>query len=442
MTLKHLTAITLLVVAPILVAAAANPEAAGTLTYETLAKAKTIVWEPVAGPVDTLPAVYDEVPAPKALTVHEWGTFTSIAGPDGKAMDWLPAGGPTDLPCFVALTDTSGLKSGGSDNQLGGRAGQGTVRMETPVLYFYSPREETVNVRVSFPHGLITEWYPATAKVGPASLWTAIKDLRSATGTIEWNNVKIMPGATESYPLEAGQSHYYAARRTGSDPLQVGNQKEKFLFYRGIASFQPPIAAVMNGDGTINVTNLGTEEIPSIILFENRGGRIGFTVVREFDKQMTMELPKLTSDFSSLQQSLEGILRSQGMYAAEAAAMVDTWKDTWFEQGTRIFYLVPSRTVDSILPLTIEPQPARIARAFVGRMEVITPATQDEVLAAIRTNDRSVLETYGRFLEPITKSFYSKLSEAEWSSASKSIASIRADYVAGVTACTKGKRAW
>jgi hypothetical protein len=34
------------------------------------------------------------------------------------------------------------------------------------------------------------------------------------------------------------------------------------------------------------------------------------------------------------------------------------------------------------------------------------------------------------------------LSEAERTSASKSIASIRADYVAGVTACTKGKRTW
>ena len=32
--------------------------------------------------------------------------------------------------------------------------------METPVIYFYSDREQTVNVRVRFPHGLITEWYP------------------------------------------------------------------------------------------------------------------------------------------------------------------------------------------------------------------------------------------------------------------------------------------
>src|SRR5687768_18150308 len=35
------------------------------------------------------------------LTVHEWGTFTTVAGTDGRAMDWLPLSGPTDLPCFV-----------------------------------------------------------------------------------------------------------------------------------------------------------------------------------------------------------------------------------------------------------------------------------------------------------------------------------------------------
>jgi ABC-type amino acid transport substrate-binding protein len=35
------------------------------------------------------------------FTVHEWGTFTSIAGADGQAERWLPQGGVSDLPCFV-----------------------------------------------------------------------------------------------------------------------------------------------------------------------------------------------------------------------------------------------------------------------------------------------------------------------------------------------------
>src|ERR1700680_3722016 len=40
------------------------------------------------------------------LTVHEWGTFTAIAGKDGRAAEWLPLSLPryppsTDLPQFV-----------------------------------------------------------------------------------------------------------------------------------------------------------------------------------------------------------------------------------------------------------------------------------------------------------------------------------------------------
>src|SRR5206468_5350870 len=86
---------------------------------------------------------------PIALTVHEWGTFTSIAGPDGAAVDWHALAGPSDLPCFVERS---------AFNIKGALAG--TVRMETPVLYFYAPRETTVDVRVRFRGGVITEWFP------------------------------------------------------------------------------------------------------------------------------------------------------------------------------------------------------------------------------------------------------------------------------------------
>jgi uncharacterized protein YgbK (DUF1537 family) len=154
-----------------------------------------------------------------------------------------------------------------------------------------------------------------------------------------------------------------------------------------------------------------------------------------------MDRPELNANFASLQEDLEGMLRSQGMFAQEARAMVDTWKDSWFEQGTRVFYIVPSHTVDSTLPLEVAPKPVAVARAFAGRMEVLTPATQMEVLTAIQKRDTPVLETYGRFLEPIVNTFYAKLSDTEWKAASDSIASIRSDYVANAKACTQ-KRNW
>jgi len=439
--LKRFILIAFLFVPPI-IAAAMGPE-----TFRTVAgpAGAAVVWTPVAGPMNP-GAPLDDVTTPAGLTVHEWGTFTSVAGPFGKAIDWLPAGGPTDLPCFVAKSDPFGpfLKGySASATQSAGRASQGKVRMETPVLYFYSPREETVNVRVSFPHGLMTEWYP-TAKVGPANLVEASKNLAAAMGTIEWNNVKVLPGATESFPLESGASHYYAARRTASAPLEVGAQHEKFLFYRGIASFTPPISAQVSEAGKVVVANLGEAEIPAVILFENRGGKVGYRVLGGLSDSATIDLPAFTSDIASLQHDLENTLRAQGMYAAEARAMVDTWKDTWFEQGTRIFYIVPPRTVDSLLPLEVSPRPAGVARAFVGRMEIITPATQSEVRTAIVKKDQAAMATYGRFLEPILNALTlnARISASERTQATSMMDAIHAEYAAKASACTRGGDSW
>src|SRR5256885_10314068 len=87
---------------------------------------------------------------PSDLTVHEWGTFTSVAGEDGSAIDWDALGCKDDLPGFVNDFGYRGFK----------RRLTGTVRMETPVMYFYSSRELDAHVKVAFAHGLITEWYP------------------------------------------------------------------------------------------------------------------------------------------------------------------------------------------------------------------------------------------------------------------------------------------
>ena len=83
--------------------------------------------------------------------------------------------------------------------------------------------------------------------------------------------------------------------------------------------------------------------------------------------------------------------------------MVDTWRDSWFEEGTRLLYVVPRSAVDAMLPLDIRPQPVETARVFVGRLELITPATISDVKRALETRDRSALLQYGRFLLPIAQ---------------------------------------
>jgi hypothetical protein len=77
--------------------------------------------------------------------------------------------------------------------------------------------------------------------------------------------------------------------------------------------------------------------------------------------------------------------------------MVETWRDSWFEEGTRLIYIVPSRAVDAFLPLHVDPAPSQTARVFVGRIELITPEITQAVEEAMAKGDWPAIQRYGRF---------------------------------------------
>jgi hypothetical protein len=143
------------------------------------------------------------------------------------------------------------------------------------------------------------------------------------------------------------------------------------------------------------------DEIPALILFERRGEKVGFRILGPLTDQSAFALPGVSGATDSLFSDFEGILVSQELYPDEADAMIETWKNSWFEEGARLFYIVPRSFVDSVLPLTITPAPAQISRVFVGRLELIIPATEQAVESAFASIDRATLAKYSRFLEPI-----------------------------------------
>ena len=314
---------------------------------------------------------------PVGLTVHEWGTFTAVAGEDGRPVQWFALSGPSDLPCFVkratGIPDKSRLWA--------------TVRMETPVLYFYAPAATKVDVNVRFPLGLMTEYFP------PA-------DVRG--GSISWPDVRVAPGAAAEFPVEEGTSHYYLARNTTAAPLRVGSDSERFLFYRGVGTFPLPIAATLDASGNLIVTSQTGPQIGTVVLFENHRGATGYRVVDLDAKTTTIRRPVAGAPVSSLTSELERLLTDHGLFPNEAAAMVATWRESWFEEGTRLLYVMPSQAVDGILPLRIEPRPSSIVRVFVGRLEVITPEILEDVSQAARRSEWASLSKHARFLHPIT----------------------------------------
>jgi len=338
------------------------------------------------------PPVYSD------LTVHEWGTFTSIAGNDGRAVRWLPLSGPSDLPGFVEHFRDAGFKIGLA----------GTIRMETPVLYFYTSHATTVSVKVNFAKGVLTEWYPHASRVEPTSTLNDVSLYQKSAedGSITWDSVIVDPNFSADLPREDGNSRYYAARETSATPLRVstssGDQREKFLFYRGVSVYPVPISASLAaGSDNVLVKNLDEAAIPNVVRFERRGNRLGYSMKSAVQSEAIFDTPELTGSLDSLSRDLVDMLVAQGLYLDEAQAMVRTWSDSWFEEGSRLIYIVPAQFVNTILPLSIRPAPPQTVRVFVGRLELVTPATERAVETALESHDDMALAKYGRFLNSI-----------------------------------------
>lgn len=366
----------------------------------------------------------ESVPPPNDLIVHEWGTFTSIAGNNGVAIDWRPLQEKSDLPKFVySSVDKNGLRGTYRDR---GKGRLAKIRMETAVIYFYTANEMEVDVAVDFPKGEVTEWYPQASKV----------NARFESG-ITWGKIKLLPNETPNFLRDAADSHYYPARETDSVPIQVCNadktkiEKEKFLFYRGIGDFELPLNAKLESDRIVlnynSAVNLNESDsgraITNLIIFENRGGKIGYATAPSMAGETKLERPPLNKTLPDVFAELEKSLVLQGLYEKEAKAMIETWKDSWFEEGLRVFYILPRNMTDEILPLRVDPRPQETVRVLVGRAEIITPEMKRDVRkqvgllrsdsAAIRRTAQKNLQKHGRFYEPILRSILENEKDAQ-----------------------------
>jgi hypothetical protein len=312
----------------------------------------------------------ETIPSPAPVTAHEWGTFTSIAGRDGNPVRWFALGGPAKLPCFVHTYRSKNMYT--------------FVRMETPVIYFYTPRKTTLSVSVNFVKGLLTEWYPAA---------------HDESSRLTWDNVQVLPGENLTFPGGGEGNHYYTARATDAAPLRIGNEQEKMIFYRGVGDIEVPIRPRFTAEGRIEVRSTSPQPIPAAIVFENRGGNVGYRTLRDLRGAATVEPPELTANAGAVRMALAVDLVQAGLFPKEAQAMIETWRDSWFEPGVRVIYIAPRAAVDAALPLTITPAASDVARVFVGRVEMMSPAMIEEIELGVKHGDRALLAKYGRFLE-------------------------------------------
>src|SRR3954469_18711970 len=182
--------------------------------------------------------------------VHEWGTFTSVQGGDGVLLNWKPLE-TSRLPKFFYDFRHPGLGRVPAGAYLFGKGEiTGLQRMETPVIYFYSPKEQEVNVSVDFPRGVITEWFPQATQMGPfikvppPAVVTADKVLHKAgvkpdfsvetlfdrrasqQSRARWAHIRVLPAkdnkkSNASLLRDESGSHYFSARETDAAFVQM-----------------------------------------------------------------------------------------------------------------------------------------------------------------------------------------------------------------------------
>jgi hypothetical protein len=244
---------------------------------------------------------------------HEWGTFTSLAGSDGSVLDGLMHE-ETDLPEFVYdLRDRAGVTGV-------------SPKMETPVVYFYSPETIRVRVGVAFPRGTITQWYPAATFVnhsgtmmnGVASSPSGKTISHHADGYIRWgyrNDLEVLArGESVSFPAVAEDDPWRFCREVDANALRVctinaetdaeGYRKltfedERCLFYRGLGDFPLPLEAKVQSERydmneyrvrlTLGNAKAG-EPLRHVFLVWVKDGRCGFHYVPRLDAEQELEL--------------------------------------------------------------------------------------------------------------------------------------------------------
>lgn len=363
-------------------------------------------------------------PAPAAqsqLVVHEWGTFTTLQDEHGRELPGINID-DEPVPAFVhnlapfvlnsplvVLRDWQYRMKG-----VPRQHPQVTMRLETPVVYFYPPAGAKlpleVDVHVQFRGGWLSEFYPhGAAKLPGLNEHFAFKILsRETLGELTWEKLQI--GVSGSGP-ETTERVWTTPRNVASAMLANSTgEREKYLFYRGVAHQRAPLAVAMKAEQrelsiTANFDEaLAADETATIaaawLVSVEGPEKLAFRRIKldRVNRDLERVIARASCEFSpsdygadrraELERVIHAALVADGLFADEAAALLGTWQRAYFEQrGLRLFYLVPSKWTNHYLPLSIS-SGAEITRVMMGRIELITDE-QRRLLARIAAGPAS-----------------------------------------------------
>jgi hypothetical protein len=378
----------------------------------------------------------------QGFIVHEWGTDTIVVGSDGSLQRGLQHE-EEDLPSFVYDRIKAGTLIGSNPSP------SVTIKMETPVTYFYSPTPVLVNVRVEFPKGVLTQWYPGVTKFLPPvaaadsvtypgvpaalmdpaldpsfpfiSEMCRIKHGTLSGGLLDWGNFSVQArGVAPEKPLPSAPLEQFGwsyARAVDANLLEMpSGESERFLFYRGLGEFDLPVKIEAEAAGKVKLSNSYSEAVGQVFLlnvdhdhgaFSEHSAGIAQGAILEATVPSLAGAPAVDEYATQLSDAVTEALDATGLYHDEAVAMVNTWRRQWFRTpGVRALYLVPQSWTEQSIPLTVSPKPDATLRVMLIRVELISKEQESadvSALAAFDTDAASAAAYFsalGRFAEP------------------------------------------
>ena len=346
----------------------------------------------LATPVTPEAPVTPQAPPIPAFVVHEWGTFTSVMDKTGEPLPGLHIE-EEGLPPFVhGRCDSGPVCLTVGDKDLESLPEAVTQKLETPVLFFYSDTPKTVRVTVDFPDGIISQHFPRASAFAPAvGAMDGIRD-----GAMSWE-VQLDPAIPlDTFPWVPADDIWAPSRLVAATPLRVGDEHERFIFYRGLGRFTPPMRITTQGtQATFHNDSADAIAAAFHLRLDPDGSghwqRLGAIAPRS---STTFETSKPGAPGSSgsdprsgnahlddARADLISALTDSGLRPDEALSMVDTWSHSYFQStGTRVLYIVPSRWTDSLLPIAIDPPPDELVRTLVGRVEIFSDADESALM--------------------------------------------------------------
>lgn len=340
----------------------------------------------------------------KKLVVHEWGTFTSLQDETGRNLAGINSD-DEPVPPFVhrlapnvglAPTDRNAMRLA---KGLPIRLPNVTMRLETPVLYFYPPADRPemhVDVRVQFRGGWLSEFYPQAEYKAPGFKLTAPVAGRISpdeSGELLWRNLHLgakVPLVETNAPVWLAPRAVQAATVTGGPK---GDETEKYVFYRGVGNVQPPVRVTCDATRQALLITDGRPDAyrHGWLVSIRSDGALAF-LDAPAGQPLPAEFPGAAyapENMAKLRRSMETSLVRNGLYPDEAAAMLETWQAAYFKSpGLRFFYLCPRAETDALLPLELS-EPAALTRVMIGRIELVTP------------EQRTLLRQLRRAIEPV-----------------------------------------